>query len=349
MGTTALGLRAGVFVFTCRIYHLTLHQFSVARDGYSYMALARAMTGDLSMLSLFDRRVFPGYPALVALTHEAFRLPFGMAGLALNWLSVGLAAALSAHLFQDRRVGWAMAVLTPAFVMYSAVPDSEATLLAFILLGLVLVARDQILAGGMMLAVACFIRPVAAFAALGSVISMGVQKPEKRVFRFLLGMVIVFIPGLVLFHAWSGDILLGVRIYAHDPRSYAGHLFGWPFESLLLTPLHYPVPLWKLIYSWLHVAVTLWGCVALWFGFQESKDSDSQNLSRLAAPWLWGNTLFILCIGHIWGLEEYHRFMVPALPPLFWALRRYLPDKPRLYGVFGALSIVMAVIGLRLR
>jgi len=343
---TALLLRFAVIVAGCRIFHLSLERFTTARDATSYMAQARAMTGDYSRLVEFDRRVFPGYPALIALTHSILHIPFGIAGLLLNGFSVALSAVLAAYLFRDRRVGWAMAVLTPAYLLYSAIPDSEATLLVFTLAGLLLALdRNRPWVGGILLGIACCIRPPAIFAALGGILALMDRQNRASGARFVAGLVLTGLCAFVSYHAWSGNALLSLNLYK---GAYSGRIFDWPFSSLLLTPWRYPVPLWKTMYTWFLAGVTILGCCAVWFEFQ-TQDSNSKALGRLAGVWLWANTLFVLCIGHIWGFHEFHRFMIPALPPLLWVLRRYLPDRVRIWAGIGFLSFILATFGMRIQ
>ena len=93
------------------------------RDGPAYLAYASAITEGFAGLAEYDRRVFPGYPLLLALL-GAVRWP--LIAVFLNWLAAGAAAALAYRLCDDVRVGWAMAVLTPSYVLYSTTVMSEA-------------------------------------------------------------------------------------------------------------------------------------------------------------------------------------------------------------------------------
>src|SRR6185503_13683911 len=93
------GLRVLVFLLASAIYHIPIDHFAAKGDGASYLAYAKAILGDASTLTNYDRRVFPGYPALIALVHLT-GLSFSFAALLIDWLSAGIAAALSLQLFQ---------------------------------------------------------------------------------------------------------------------------------------------------------------------------------------------------------------------------------------------------------
>jgi hypothetical protein len=77
---------------------------------------------------------------------------------------------------------------------------------------------------------------------------------------------------------------------------------------------------------WLQVLLVLGACVLLILKISTEKRDD--GLERIALIWLVGNTLFILCIASGpfgWGFYHFPRFMIPATPPLFWAIRCVLP------------------------
>lgn len=93
-----------------------------------------------------------------------------------------------------------------------------------------------------------------------------------------------------------------------------------------LTPFRVHVPVWKIVYIWMHVFITVGGCLLLARQALDVKEPD-RNLALLGAPWLVGNTLFVFTVGQSWGFHEFHRYILPALPPLLWAYRRYFPTR----------------------
>jgi hypothetical protein len=79
----------------------------------------------------------------------------------------------------------------------------------------------------------------------------------------------------------------------------------------------------RVIYIWAHVLVVFAAC---FLGVRQLVGSGKINsLDLIAAIWLVSNTLFVLCVGNVWGFQCFHRFEVPALPAVFWLLRRMLP------------------------
>ncbi|MFL5616098.1 MAG: hypothetical protein ACJ796_20700 [Gemmatimonadaceae bacterium] len=341
---TAIVVRGVLFLVAAKLRGWTAADFANLRDGSSYLHLAEALRGHASALTHFDRRVFVGFPSLIAVM-SAFGVPLYAAALGINWVACGLSAALVAILYHDSRLGWAMAFLTPSYLMYSALAMSESTLLLFSVGGLVAFFRDRSMFGGILLGVAGIIRPTACFAVVGAAVAR-IRQNWRATFMVCAVSGMVVVVSLLLMQLWSGDALQSIKIYSSDSSAYAGHPFALPFESLVMTPRRFNVPLWKTAYIWLHVAVTIIGCVLVVLDARRCLDPEERALARLNAGWLIGNTAFVLCIGHIWGFQEFHRFILAALPPLLWAYRRFYPQGLLQWSLPAAVSFAMAVIGV---
>lgn len=292
-------LHVAVFVAASACFHIPLDQYVSKGDGESYIAYARALCGEIHQLDEYHRRVFPGYPAMIALLHLA-GVPVQWAALAITWCAAAAAAAMAAAFFQDRRIGWGMLILPPHYLINSSLVMSEAPLLALVLAGLLLTQRGRTIAGAMLLGAAGLIRPMACFAVLGAMAtrfrsvrrlpSVGSSSPRLGALKpnvnraspvpfpikpaspatrwrpaLLLGGVsaIVVATGIAALYFWTGDALEGTRVYANSPRAYAGRMIMWPFQALIVTPLREPTSVGKLIYIWTHVFVALAGCIIL--------------------------------------------------------------------------------------
>jgi hypothetical protein len=347
----AIALRAIVFAAIAIRHHYDLTDYANQYDGSSYVIMARAMLGDFSQYNDYHGRVFPGYPAMIALVHEVTRAPIPLAAVGIDWIAAATAAACAAMLFRSRAVGWAMVALIAHYLMNSTMALTEAPLLAFTTGGLLVAgicapigARSmRSSAGGVLLGVAGLVRPMACFAVLGAI---GVAIARQRMGRALwiaAASASVVLGGLLALYLWRGDALAGVRFYATSKVTYDGQLLTWPFRSLITTPLKRPESPARIAYVWGHVAVTLAACgVAIATWFKRSSRPDPRDL--LAGPWLLGNTLFALCVGNVWGFECFHRFTIPALPAMFWCLRGVLPRSWWMWGVVVGTSAVIAAM-----
>ena len=77
-----------------------------------------------------------------------------------------------------------------------------------------------------------------------------------------------------------------------------------------------------------------------------SSADESRADLRLCAPWLIGNTIFVLFIGHIWGFYQFHRFILPALPPLLWMYRRWYPRHALTWTLVSGVCLALALVGI---
>jgi hypothetical protein len=340
------GLHLLVFLLASAIYHIPIDQFAAKGDGASYLAYAKAILGDASTLTNYDRRVFPGYPALIALFHLG-GLTFPFAALLVDWLSAGVAAALSVQLFQDRRVAWAMLFLLPHYLGNSTLAMSEAPLLAFTIGGLLLALNDSPFAGGMLLGFAGLIRPMACFAAGGLLVWFLVDRRYRQALLACLGAAMLFGLGVLALHYFTGDALRGIRVYHDSRRAYGGQIFEPPFHALLTIPFREHVSAGFVTYIYCHVLVVLVGCGFIAYRVL-AVDSPTRSLDLVAFTWLLGNTLFQLCIGSTWGFRHFTRFAIPAQPALFWALLPILPRVRWPWVVATCGIILLAVVSVHL-
>ena len=344
--------------------------FATLYDGPSYLRMAASMLDPSTVVAHLDRRVFIGYPALIALAGLA-HLPLSYAALTISWLASGITAGASGALFQDRRIGWALAFFPPSFLMFSSTAMSEPAMLAFIVLGAYLIVqRERYVIGALLLGYAGVIRPVACFAVLGVLAALAYRwrvrqreihkletmRPQLLApFRkrgaspvFLVAAIAgaVVIAGFAALRIWRGDAFEGVKIYARSDATFADHILAWPFSSLVMTPLRTAVPLWKVAYVWAYVAFVLIGCALATRRIWSLWASQSYELVILATVWLLCNTAFVLCTGSVWGFHYFDRHLLAALPPLVWAYSDFYPRRRARSISLGALSTLAAFLGL---
>jgi hypothetical protein len=341
----AVALRVAIF-FAARWYgHLSTAHYTLRGDTDSYIAWASAMTGEckLSSLSEYDRRVFPGYPAMIALVHLAgWPLPWAAAGV--TWLAAGVAAAAAGKAFSDARVAWAMTCLIPHYNINSTLGMSEAPMLAMVCLGLLASQRHRPILAGALFGYAGLIRPVACFGMLGVVFALVVGRRIRPAVVMTVSAGLIVAAGVIALQSWSGDALRGPRVYANHPDAYAGHLLQWPMYAMIHTPYIEKTPPWRIVYTWLHFALVVIGSVLL--GVRLLRDERPLPRDLVAWPWLTSNTLFVMCVGTPWGFRHFPRFSLPAQPALFWALREWLPRRPWWYLIIAAALFWPAVVGV---
>ena len=366
----AIALRAALVAAMCLYTGWSLTDVANLHDGPSYLRVAAGMLDRTAMVAHLDRRVFIGYPALIAAAGLA-RVPLPIAALVISWLASAIVATTAARLFAERRIGWALVFFPPSFLIFSSLVMSEASMLALIGVGLYWIIRRQwYAAGAIALGFAGLIRPVACFAVAG-VLAVLVHRwlrersevrrihkvrpffattmgSEQRRAAILVTLVSggVVAAGFWALHAWRGDALEGVKIYASSQDTFAGQVLSWPFASLIMTPFNTAVPLWKVGYVWSYVLFVLVGCLLAARRLRSSRLSEAFDLSLLAAVWLFSNTVFVLCTGSVWGFRYFDRHILAAVPALLWAYTDVYPKRWPLWLVLGALFTVQGFFAL---
>jgi hypothetical protein len=235
-----------------------------------------------------------------------------------------------------------MALVIPDLLLSTGgIQATEGPMLAFSTLGLLCATRGRPIAGGLLLGIAGVYRPMACFAVLGyACYALSRREYRRAVVVPLLAALVVAAAVLALKHLW-GDPLKGARAYANDPTAYGGELLTWPFKSLLLTPLHQHVARPKLLLVYAHVLLVAVACVLL---IRRTIDPARRApLDLLSLPWLLANTAFVLCVGNVWGFHAFPRFITPAAPAMFHALRSYLPKCRCTWICIGIASFIVAV------
>jgi hypothetical protein len=341
----AIALRLIIFVAEISGGHISLTTYTNKGDTASYIANAQVMTGERSMASLnnYETRVFPGYPAMIAVVHR-LGIPLRMSALLVTWICAGIAAAVAGKVFNDARIGWAMTCLIPHYLINSSLGMSEAPMLAIVCLALLASQKDQLVLAGVLFGFAGMIRPMACFALAGLLFALlreGKWKPAVAVLGTAVGM---FCFEIAMVQLWTGDAMRGVHVYAQHPDAYAGHMFAWPFQSLLTTPGHDGASVGRIIYIWIHVIITLLACGMS--ADRALRAGRSRPRDAVSFVWLVGNTAFILCIGGVWGFRHFHRFTIPAAPAMFWTLRNLLPRSQRWWLIIGLISMLLAMGGV---
>jgi hypothetical protein len=344
IGLVAILLR--VIIFAVEVHGgISVADYTKKGDTPSYMANAQVMCGERSLASLseYETRVFPGYPAMIAVTHR-LGVPLRMSALLVTWICAGIAAAAAAMVFDDARVGWAMTCLVPHYLLISSLGMSEAPMLAVVLVALLASQRNRPVVAGVLFGFAGVIRPMACFALVGLMYARAREGKWKSGLFVLCITGVVFGLEILAMQWWTGNAMRGVHVYAQHPDAYAGHMFEWPFQSLLTTPKKDGTPIGKVIYIWVHVAITLFACG--WITEKALHGGRSKPRDAVAFPWLAGNSIFVFCIGGVWGFRHFARFTIPAAPAMFWTLRRWLPRKMRWWVLIAGVSMFLTVFGV---
>jgi len=352
----ALGLRAALLAVVFLVRREPWEHFLTTSDAGSFIAAGKVIYGasPASVLSLYDTRVFPGWPLLFG-----WGLRLGLPDpfvLAFSVVLAALVPVLFLRLTGERVLAWYLVYLPPAWLVASSHPISEPAYLAVMLLGLLALKAGRPAwagaAGGFLVVLRAF--GIAWLGATLLALLVGARRLSRPV---LLAGLAAAVPIAGLFalnlHLY-GDPLHQLHVYArplqdlnippvlaaslHNP---SGH-WGWPFEHLLLTPWRTPVPLWKTVYIYAHIPV-----LVVLFG------RGLRQLGRSLEPWdralvlgFLANAALIVCTGPYWGFESFDRYFVWGLPGALWLARPWLGAQPRWHWVLGPLSVAIALRAL---
>jgi hypothetical protein len=357
MAASAVALRAAFLAIIFWLKKDTWGHFLSNSDAGSFLSVAKVLyaINPVSSLSLYDTRVFPGWPLIFG-----WVLKLGAPDQAMVVVA-GLLAALVPVLFYrltgERNLAWYLVYFPPAWLVASTHPVSEAAYLAVILSGLLAVKFGRPVVAGA-LGGACVVLRAFGVAWLGGFVLGQLWRDRRIDRRAILSAVSAAIPiiGLFAISWWVyGDPLQQLHVYgqplanlnippdlAAELHNPSGH-WGWPFEHLLLTPWRTRVPIWKIAYIYAHLPVVL---VLVWkaFDFLREKTSSPAWEISLVLGFL-ANTALILCTGPYWGFESFDRYFVWGLPGALWLARPWLAHA-RWHWVLFPLSIAVSLRSL---
>ncbi len=346
-------LLVGIFVFL----RVSWSEYLTTSDASSFLPVAHTIAGTPSPggpATLYDTRVFPGWPLMLA-PALWLGLPEQTA-LALSLGCTALASWLYHRLTRDLVGTWLLAVFPPAWVLATVHPISEGAYFCLAVAGCLAVrARAWFwvgLAGGCLV----FLRPFGLAWVLAYAIALhGESKSTRSIASFLLGGALMAVTLIATNLTLYGDVLHQIRVYARplselnvqvaptNGGEASGH-WGWPFFHLLVTPFRYAVPVRKLIYVWATVAG--FGVVAGAAIRQLSHETELPAWRRAVLLGFVLNCVFSFCTGPYWAFHSIDRYFVWGLPGALVAAQPFWQKWPRLPWALAAVSAGLSVCSL---
>jgi hypothetical protein len=319
-------------------------------DNTAYLSVATAIR-DWDFHGL-DIQHFMGYPYAIAAVSLALHIPL----LSSLWL-VAVAASVVSTLLVARLFGtWVgayFAFTNFAWIQLSFLGGSEPLAVALGLGAFWSYRRGHPLFAALLAALATTVRPLMFFALVGIGVAL---LGQKRYARFLGALALGSAIGLL--YVWPlahyfGDPLRTVHSYTsrdYGAANFAGphgHLLGWPFHGIIVGTMLIPAPWTNLVLSFSWIALVIAGAVAM-FG------RDLREYWRANLPEAIFCGFYLLAIFSydylVWARGNFIRFAIPALPFVFFALSRWLPQDRRVLWCLSVLGPVLAAcsaIGIR--
>ena len=277
-----------------------------------------------------DRRLAPGYPALIRLAASVLPLP--VAALAVAVAGAVVATFLLGLLVGDRWPATWFAVLTPSWIAFTSTAMSEGPFLAFALAGLLLWRRGAAIGAGWLFGASAVIRPV------GGVLFLAVWlvARSRAGFRTKLAALAVF---AILPVTWA---LVSAAVWGRPEAQVEAYLhkdLAWPGTSLaagLARPMGDPL---KLSQDLVILAVVLAAGVALWRRWRRGRHVDHGEW----LAWLGAQLGFYLVLPSSWVFECLPRFLVTCLPAVAVALGGRLPRRVWMVAALAALGVAISL------
>jgi hypothetical protein len=357
MAASAVALRSLFLATIFRLKKDSWGHFLTNSDAGSFLSFAKVLysINPLSSLSLYDARVFPGWPLLFG-----WALKLGCPDQAMLVIAVGLAALVPVLFYRltgERSLAWFLVYFPPAWLVATTHPVSEAAYLAVVLAGLLAVKHGGPVRSGAW-GGACVVLRAFGVAWLAGFF-LGQNWRERRISGTAILTILAGafpIAGLLLI-SWKiyGDPLKQLHVYgqplsqlnipaglAAELHNPSGH-WGWPFEHLLLTPWRTHVPIWKIAYIYAHVPVVL---ALVWRAVDFLRGNPRAEAWQIALVLgFLANTALILCTGPYWGFESFDRYFVWGLPGALWLTRPWL-NQARWHWLLFPLSVVVSLRSL---
>jgi hypothetical protein len=279
----------------------------------------------------YDRRVFVGLPWAIAMV-ERTGIPYAVASQGICLIFSGLMCVIGAQWLRDARIGWALAILPPHFVLDTSAVMNESLMLLLCMVGLwacmTTSSRFRSSIGMLVLASLAFgaagmVRPMACFATLGAIAMLLQDRKPRQAALLAAGSLVVFAVLFALFTKVYWNPIENVKVYRDHPTAYGGEMLTWPLKSFIHAAAERgvlrPAFLYKSLYIAAAIGLSIYGLVR----WRRSRDP----LDAMAATWLTANTLFVACIGSHWGVDIAQRSTAWALPAALYLLRDWLPTK----------------------
>jgi hypothetical protein len=320
-------------------------------DNAAYVEVATALR-HWDFQALHDVQHFMGYPYAMAAVSWLLRVPVSVSlGLVAGAASL-ISTFLASRMFGTRAAGY-FAVSNFAWLQASFLGGSEPLAVALGIGAFWNFRRGRPLLAALLGGLATIVRPLMIFTLVGIGITLLYR---KRYIEFLGALAVGLAIGLLyvfpLAH-YFGDPLLTAHSYtsrdygASNVTGPHGQLFSWPFYAIIVGTMVYPAPWSNLILSFSWIALVIAGIVAMFSrGLREYVKANPAEVVFFAFY-----LTMVFCYGYlVWARGNFMRFSIPALPFVFFALLRWLPEDRRVLWALGVAAPVLAgcsVVGIR--
>lgn len=334
-------LSAVLFACTILFAHSYASTVSNFGDSSAYTDIAAAIRHwDFHDLHV---KQFWGYPYAMAAVSLVSRSSDQGSLLLVSFVSYLVSVSLAFQLWGGWVAGM-FAVLNFDWMQRSFLGGSEPLAVALIFGALLAIRKDRWVPAAFLAALSTVVRPLG----LCCLIAIGIvllcrREYKKLAWSALIGAVVGLLYVLPL-AIHFGDPLATVHSYGNS--SYP--LFGIPFYAIVKGTLLFPAPWTNLILDFGWIALVLSGVAAMLF---DATFRDYAKLNPVEVLFAGMYLLAVFCYNYpVYARSNFSRFAIPALPVVYLALSRWVPQDRRILWALGAISPALAAasaLGIR--
>ncbi|MFH0731770.1 MAG: hypothetical protein V2A72_02475 [Candidatus Omnitrophota bacterium] len=314
-----------LIVVSLYVFKISFLQYTIARDGSGYIALSNAFSRfDILDVKKFDTRLFPGYPFLMSISGKF--IDFGVSGVIISIICAFLACYLYFLIFKDKTTTRFFCLLPPAWLMNTTLVMTEGLSMALILGSLYLFFRNKHISALLIAAFGIIVKPVIVFLFAIYLLFLAKDKSYKKLIFGICLCLLLLYSYMVFCKYTFGDMLINYNIYRHAWSYGSSKIFVLPYADIIKNIFvagssFYKIELWKKTYIIFNILFFITGLFFLIRMFKERRD----RLSFFSLLWCIVIFIFAGSLGGWSGFHCYDRYILPAMPFLFYSMKDLFP------------------------
>jgi len=297
------------------VSYFQLHDpnFSIQQDSYATYASAlnNGTTNNVSYFSLYDTRLFPGYPMLILLGMKVVSSPI-LVGYVISLISSLVAIYLFWLITGNTFFTIIFSVFPPIWVAQATKVATEPITAMLLLAALILYRKKYVFLTGLVLGFATDVRLISICLFLAIALQLLILKKWSNLIKLGLGFAI-FIYLLVMYNYFvfgSSELFRQISVYPVTAHAKFGVTQIIADISRNIQNHEYRTLLSGLFY----LIFSFWGLIKLY------KHRSFSITSQLLFYWVFFSLLFIFSYGPPQLLEDFRRFIIPIIPALIYGI-----------------------------
>lgn len=337
--------RVALIILTLFIFKPTFSEYVLARDGKGYLNLSSAFASwNFSTVDYYDVRLFPGYPIIISLFGKI--IGFGTSAIFVSLLCTFISCYLYFIIFKDKKTAMFFFFLPPAWFLNTSLVGTEALSMAVILGSLYFFVSGRYKSALTIAVFGIIVKPVILFLFIIYLFLLIKDRHYKTALYGSSLFIVLCICYFIFYKMAFKEMFINYNEYKRALDYSGKKIFSFPYLDIFTNILYsyrlpYQVPLWKKIYILSNV---IFFVIALFFVIRLFK-VQRDRLSTITLLWCFIIFFFAGSIGGWSGFHCYDRYILPAVPFLFYSTKEIFPKGKIFLSVAFATSFFCALIG----